>query len=158
MSVARPLISIRTLLRSSTVTRNVPFLLNDFVSPPASEALKSTLPSDSCTIFTRLVAMPGRSERRHLGSLDVGHRLERHDQRQGEVQQDAEPAREEDREEPEDPHEAHIESEELSQTGRDTRDPSVVTAAVEVVVHLHPPIGVISRVPRWTSPVTSTQW
>ena len=94
------------------------------------------MPSDDLTA--------GGDQRGLLG----GHGLEGHDDHEADVEQDAEPAGHEDRQEPEHPHEGRIQSVELGKACGDPGDPAVMAAAIETAVHEHPPIGWLSRVSR----------
>ena len=51
---------------------------------------------------------------------------------------------------PQDADEGRIEVEVLGHAGGDARQEPVVAATIETAVHLHPPIGLISTVPKLT--------
>ena len=67
-------------------------------------------------------------------------------------------ATEEDRDDPQEPDDGRVDVEVLGETRGHTGDLAVVVAAIETAVHLHPPIGLISTLPRFTSMVRSAWW
>src|SRR6185295_10701849 len=84
-------------------------------------------------------------------------RLERHDDRQADVQQQADTA-DEDRQEPEHADKGRVEPEELGNARGDARQNAVLATAVETAVHLQPPrTGLMETDPKLTFTLRSAR-